>query len=102
VIEYIVLGILALGFLGFGVFIYLNSQKQMDRMLKRLEESNQMQMAGSFQEYERVKQGKKPTTNNIKNEPNFPELSEDNPIPFDQIQGIKLDNEPKRKIKIYK
>jgi len=76
-------------------------EKQNKVFQKQMSETTQMMMAGSFEEWKRIKDGKKPIPNKIKSEKNFKDLDESERIPFSQIQGIKVDNEPRRKVKLY-
>ena len=99
--EFIVLAIITLFVIGLCGFIVISSQKQVKILQDQLERNSQMQMAGSFQEWNRIKEGKRTKPNEIKEEPNFIPLTEENPIPFSEITGVKVNNEPKRKIKIY-
>lgn len=99
--EFIVLSILILGVLGLAGFIYWHSQKQIELFRGEMKSINEMLMAGSFQEWQRVKTGKPPIPNTLKSEPNFQDLREEEKIPWSAIENVKVDNEPKRKIKIY-
>jgi hypothetical protein len=100
-IEFIVLALFGLSTLGFGVFIYLQSQKQAEMLQKQMKEFSQMAMAGSLQEYQRVKLGKRPIPNKLKNKKNFEDLTEANRIPWEDITGVKVDEGAKTKVKLY-
>lgn len=41
-----------------------------------------------------------PEDNNV--EPNDDDLTEDKPIDFTEVTGVKVDNSPERKVKVYK
>lgn len=99
--EIILLSIITLAVVVLCGFIFISSQKHNKALQDQLKEINQMQMAGSFQEWNRIKAGKRAVPNKIKEEENFTPLTEDNPIPFDEIEGVKINNEPRRKIKMY-
>jgi hypothetical protein len=99
--EFIVLSILLLGVLCFAGFVFYTSQKQIQILQKQMKDIAQMLMAGSFQEWERVQKGKKPVPNQIKSEPNFSGLREEERIPWNDIKNIQVENGPKRQIKIY-
>ena len=100
-IEFIILGILALAFIGFAYFVYQDSQKKTGAMMKQMNDMTQMLMAGSYQAWDRAKKGKKPLPNTIKNVPNFKELTEGKRIPWGEITGVEVDSAPRRKVKIY-
>lgn len=107
--ESIVLLLLFVFLLVFSYFAYRlikniidKSNESVEMLGKQMEQVSQMMMAGSYQEYDRISKGKKEVPNDIKDEPNFPELREDTKIPFDQIKNVKVNDGPARKIKIYK
>lgn len=70
-------------------------------MQKQMKVTSEMWMAGSFQEWNRIKTGKKPLPNSIKEEPNEVELTENNRINWEDITGVKVNGGPNKKIKIY-
>lgn len=75
--------------------------KTLESVMEKSKIISEMAMAGSLQEWKRIKQGKR-STNAVAPEPNFDELSENNKIPFSQITGVQVDGGPKQKIKLYK
>jgi len=107
-IETIILGIviLALG----GLFLRFTKDqqsklqelfnKQFKEMGDQQKELVEMLMAGSYQEWLRIKQGKKPEANDVKNEENLLDLTEDNRISFEEITGVKVNDGPKKEIRI--
>lgn len=102
-IALLVLFILTIAFLG---FLYFNtakqSQKQIQSLMEQVKTDREMMLAGSLQEYQNVVQGKKPPPNEILDEPNSPEITEASPIPMEEITTVQIDDQPKRKVKIYK
>lgn len=107
-IEFIILGIITLLLFGFAMFIFNNmmrvygeAQKQNKLLQEQVKSFGEMLMAGSLQEYARIKKGRKPIPNNIKEEPNMLDITENNRIPWDEITGVQVDNGPKRDIRIY-
>lgn len=101
-VEFIILSILLLAVLGFAGFIYFDSQKKQQILLQQMQSANEMLMAGSYQEWNRIKAGKKSPPNKIKVEPNNMELTEENRIPWENIVNVRVDDGPARKIKLYK
>ena len=100
-IELIAIAVLFCLTLGFVYFMMRNQQKQSQHFMDQMQKNTQMMMAGSFQEWNRVKKGLKPLPNKVKNEPNLQDLSEDNKIPFEDIRNVSVDGGPKREIKLY-
>ena len=102
-IALLVLFILTIAFLG---FLYFNtakqSQKQIQSLMEQVKEDREMLLAGSLQEYQSVKQGKKLPPNEVVDEPNSPEITESSPISMEEITAVQIDDQPKRKVKIYK
>ena len=104
-IEFIILALLVIGFAVFAYIFYTKQNKLTETLVKKLneqvEKSTEMMMAGSLQEWQRIKEGKKPYPNKLKSDPNLLELTEENRIPWDDITGVKIDEGPKKKVKIY-
>jgi hypothetical protein len=111
--EFIILSILFVAFSVTVYFLYRRTVKSHElqaaelRTLLRetIDKSSQMSemiMAGSYQEWLRIKEGKKPTPNSVKDEPNSIELDEGVKIPFDEITGVSVDGGPRQKVKLYK
>lgn len=124
----IVLSFLTTAAFGFAGFIYYQSQKNQEKLLKesadrqekilreahaqqeslqkdlvgQMKELSEMAMAGSYQEWSRIKKGGQPIPNDVKSEPNMIEVTEENPIPLGQVTHVQVNDEPKRKIKIYR
>ena len=74
--------------------------KTLETVMEKNKTISEMALAGSYQEWKRIKSGNK-AVNNIKDEPNLEEITEDKRIPFDDITGVQVDNNPAQKIKIY-
>lgn len=74
--------------------------KTMEQVMEKNKVISEMALAGSYQEWKRIKQGKK-SVNAVAPAPNFDELSENSKIPFGDITGVHVDGGPKQKIKLY-
>jgi len=112
-IPFVILAVMVVAILGFTAFVYHDSQRRFEALqeksqeaLKALQEQlkaqNEMLMAGSLEEWKRIKEGKEPAPNEIKDEPNFQDMAEDKRIPFDEITAVRVDEGPKAEIKLYR
>jgi hypothetical protein len=101
-IQFVLPAFIVLAVLGFTAYIYRDSQKRFEALQEQLKAQHEMLMAGSFEEWKRIKEGKEAVPNEIKEEPNFQELSEDNRIPFGDIASVQVDEGPKANIKLYR
>jgi len=102
-ISLLILYVITVGFLG---FLYLKereqSQKQIKELYDQMKTDREMMMAGGLQEYKNIKDGFSPPKNEIADEPNSDEITENSSIPIEEITAIQIDDQPKRKVKIYK
>ena len=111
--EFIILSILFVVLVIGAYLLYQKMAKLFDLQVSELrnhlkevmdqsKEMSEMVMAGGYQEWLRIKEGRKPTPNDIKDEPNTIELDESVRIPFEDITGVSVDGGPKQKVKLYR